>query len=187
MRVRVRSATTSNWVCYPKNGRNSHLVTHQGLFPGFHSPAVRRIETSFVMHCRSLKVLNLGTIPLALNEVTIICDNCVELKEFAVNLGTSEAVSYFCENLTPKIRKLNIFFSHTQVSEQAEKLTKRCNKLIALSIIGKNTVTINGISNIIKHLSQTLKKIRFGLRTNHDWYDEQGNLLMGIVNKTARR
>ena len=58
---------------------------------------------------RSLKVLNFGNTQLGLNGVKIICDNCVELKEFAVNLGTSEAVSYFCENLTPKIRKLNIF------------------------------------------------------------------------------
>ena len=122
---------------------------------------------------RSLKVLNFGNTQLGLNGVKIICDNCVELKEFAVNLGTSEAVSYFCENLTPKIRKLNIFsgpvcpvdymtsLGFTDPADfdriQFEKLTKRCNELIALSIIG-TTITINGISNIMKHLSQTLEK-----------------------------
>ena len=145
---------------------------------------------------RSLKVLSLGKIPLGMNEVKIICDNCVELKELAVFLGgTSEALSYFCENLTTKIRKLNIFsyrvpmesetFSDFNQTNQIqfEKLTKRCNELIALSITGTTTFTINGISNIMKHLSQTLEKIRFRL---HD-HDEQGNLLMGIVNKTVRR
>ena len=149
---------------------------------------------------RSLKVLNFGNIQLGLNGVKIICDNCVELKEFAVNLGTSEAVSYFCENLTPEIRKLNIFscpngpvsVREERISEPAdfnriqfEKLTKRCNELIALSIIG-TTITINGINNIMKDLSQTLEKIRLGL-TTHAWRLEQGNLLKGIVNKTVRR
>ena len=147
---------------------------------------------------RSLKVLNFGNTQLGLNGVKIICENCVELKEFAVNLGTSAAVSYFCENLTAKIRKLNIFTCPAgpvyMTSErfvdpadfdriQFEKLTKRCNELIALSIIG-TTITINGISNIMKHLSQTLEKIRFGL-TTYAWRIEQGNLLKGIVNKTV--
>ena len=110
---------------------------------------------------RSLKVLNIGNISLGLDGVKIICDKCVELKEFSVNLRNPIAVSYFCENLTPKIRKLNIFscpvskrserfFEEADLSPtEFEKLTKRCNKLIALSIIG--TITINGISNM-KHL-----------------------------------
>ena len=141
---------------------------------------------------RSLKVLNIGNTPLGLNGVKLICDNCLELKEFAVTFGTSEAVSYFCENLTHQIRKLNITIScrpvpfwrpEQQSSEQFEKLTKRCNKLIALSILDCY-ITINGISNIMKNLSQSLEKFRFGLRT-HAWHFEQGNLLKGIVNKTV--
>jgi len=127
---------------------------------------------------RSLKVLNIGKILLGLNEVKIICDNCVELKEFTVVLGSPDPVSYFCENLTPEMRKLNIFTPNDNMTEQffeqaVEKLIKRCNKLIALSIIGTTTVTINGISNIMKHLSQTLEKIRFRLPT-HAWRSEQG-------------
>ena len=145
---------------------------------------------------RSLKVLNIGNISLGLDGVKIICDNCVELKEFSVNLRNPIVVSYFCENLTPEIRKLNIFscpvskrserfFEWADLSPaQFEKLTKRCNKLIALSIIG--TITINGISNIMKNLSQTLEKIRVGL-TTHGWRSEQGNFLKGIVNKSVRR
>ena len=136
-------------------------------------------------------------ISLGLDGVKIVCDNCVELKEFSVNLRNPYAVSYFCENLTPEIRKLNIFscpvskrserfYEEADLSPtEFEKLTKRCNELIALSIIG-TTITINGINNIMKDLSQTLEKIRFGL-TTHAWRLEQGNLLKGIVNKTVRR
>ena len=114
----------------------------------------------------------------------------------AENVGTSEAVSYFCENLTPKIKKLNIIFSfHAGIPEPAdfariqfEKLTERCNELIALSIFTMtflyDTISINGISNIMKNLSQTLEKIRFALPT-HNSRLEQGDLLKGIVNKTV--
>ena len=85
----------------------------------------------------------------------------------------------------PVSKRSERFFEWADLSPaQFEKLTKRCNKLIALSIIG--TITINGISNIMKNLSQTLEKIRVGL-TTHGWRSEQGNFLKGIVNKTVRR
>ena len=116
----------------------------------------------------TLKVLNFGGVYLDFKWVQIICDNCVELSEFAVNLGpimAQMAVNYFCENLTPKIRKLRIFtmrpdrFVDFDYDIQFEILTKRCNKLIALSVIG-TTFTIDGINNIMKNLSQTLEKAR---------------------------
>ena len=134
--------------------------------------------------------------PLGMNEVKIICDNCVKLEELVIKLGGSsedrEALSYFCKNLTPEIRKLNIYsriYSHARerLSEelnfnqiQFEKLTKRCNELNVLSIIGFTT-TINGMCNIMKNLSQTLEKVRFDL-VAHAWHsDEQAYRPLSIL------
>ena len=70
---------------------------------------------------QTLKVLNFGGVHLNFNGVKIICDNCVELSEFAVNLGPSMAVTYFCENLTPKIRKFKLRIS-TIVSRRFQEV-----------------------------------------------------------------
>ena len=123
---------------------------------------------------QSLQVLNLGEIYLDFAGVQVVCDNCVELKELAVNLGgrgpsRGPYVDYLCQNLTTKIRKLrihtpNVCRRHRQEQEQeyCETLSKRCNELIALSITGFN-LTIIGITSIMKNLSQSLEKVRFGL------------------------
>ena len=121
---------------------------------------------------QSLRILNFGDYHLDFVEVQIICDNCVELNEFAVNLGGGpEALAYLCKNLTAKIRKLRIatpiLRPDHQEQENCEKLSIRCNELIALSITGFG-LTITGISSIMKNLSKSLEIIRFCLDT-YSW------------------
>ena len=119
---------------------------------------------------QSLRILNFGDYLLDIVEVQIICDNCVELKEFAVNLGRDGALAYLSKNLTTKIRKLRIATPilsqdhQEQEQENCEKLSIRCNELIALSITGLG-LTITGISSITKNLSKSLEIIRFCLDT----------------------
>ena len=117
---------------------------------------------------QSLRILNFGDIHLNFAGVQIICDNCIELKELAVNLEGPGTVAYLCQNLTTKIKKLRIATArlcrdrHEQEQVNCIKLSKRCNELIALSITGFD-LTIIGITSIMKHLSKSLEKIRFGL------------------------
>ena len=115
---------------------------------------------------QSLRIINFGEIHLYIHGVQIICDNCLELTEFAVKIGGSEGFTYLCENLTNKIRKLRINTPklnpdrQVQFQEYFEILSERCNELIALSITGLE-LTIIGITRIMKNLSQSLEIIRF--------------------------
>ena len=115
---------------------------------------------------QSLRIINFGEIHLGISGVQIICDNCLELTELAVNIGGSEAFTYLCKNLTTKIRKLHITTPRLNADHQAqaqeyfEILSERCNELIALSITGL-ALTIIGITRIMKNLSQSLEIIRF--------------------------
>ena len=119
---------------------------------------------------QSLRILNFGDYLLDIVDVQIICDNCIELKEFAVNLGRHGALGYLSRNLTTKIRKLRIAtpilgqYHQEQEQKNCEKLSIRCNELIALSITGLG-LTITGISSIMKNLSKSLEIIRFCLDT----------------------
>ena len=118
---------------------------------------------------KSLRTLNFGDqIELDFARVQIICDNCIELTEFAVYLCERGAVAYLCKNLTTKIRKLRIATPRLcqdrqkQAQENCKILTERCNELIALSITGFD-LTIIGITSIMKNLSQSLETFRFCL------------------------
>ena len=118
---------------------------------------------------QSLRTLNFGDqIELDFARVQIICDNCIELTEFAVNLCGPGSVAYLCKNLTTKIRKLRIATPRLcqdrqkQAQENCKILTERCNELIALSIAGFD-LTIIGITSIMKNLSQSLETFRFSL------------------------
>ena len=117
---------------------------------------------------QSLRILNFGDIHLDFAGIQVVCDNCIELKELAVNLEGPGTVAYLCQNLTTKIKKLRIATArlcrdhHEQEQVNCIKLSKRCNELIALSITGFD-LTIIGITSIMKHLSKSLEKIRFGL------------------------
>ena len=117
---------------------------------------------------QTLRILNFGDIHLDFAGIQVICDNCIALAELAVNLGGPGAVAYLCQNLTTKIKKLRIATArlprdrYEQEQVNCIKLSKRCNELIALSITGFD-LTIIGITSIMKHLSKSLEKIRFGL------------------------
>ena len=119
---------------------------------------------------QSLRIINFGEIHLDIPGVRRICDNCLELTEFAVKIGGSEAFTYLCKKLTTKIRKLRITTPkidpdrQVQKQEDFEVLSERCNELIALSITGLE-LTIVGITRIMKNLSKSLEIIRFSLDT----------------------
>ena len=137
--------------------------------PKFSRFDVFRADLSFsciATNGQSLRIINFGEIHLDIPGVRIICDNCLELTEFAVKIGGSEGFTYLCENLTSKIRKLQINTPklnpdhQVQFQEYFEILSERCNELIALSITGLE-LTIIGITRIMKNLSQSLEIIRF--------------------------
>ena len=128
-----------------------------------------RADLSFsciAINCQSLRIINFGEIHLYITGVQIICNHCIELTEFALNIGSSGAFTYLCKNLTTKIRKLQITTPklnpdhQVQLQEYFEILSERCNELIALSITGLE-LTIVGITRIMKNLSQSLEIFRF--------------------------
>ena len=134
---------------------------------------VFKADFSFIaINGQSLRIVNFGDYPLNLVELKTICDNCVELEEFAVNFGGGPVatLAYLCKNLTTKIRKLRIATPRLdptllkEAQDNCEKLSIRCNELIALSITGFG-LTITGISSIMKNLSKSLEIIRFCLDT----------------------
>ena len=128
----------------------------------------KQVLSCIAINGQSLRIINLGKIQLDFARVQIVCDNCIELTEVAVNLVGPGAVAYFCKNITTKIRKLSIntprLCQDRQKQEQGncKKLTVRCRELIALSITGFD-LTIIGITIIMKNLSESLEKFRFSL------------------------
>ena len=149
------------------------LDSCQGLEKLYLTKLSRFVDFTPVLSCitingQSLRILNFGDVKLDYPRAQVVCDNCVELTEFAANLLGRGTFAYLCKNLTTKIRKLRIattrFRQDRQKKEQkyCKKLSKRCNKLIALSITGLD-LTIIGITSIMKNLSQSLKFFRFCL------------------------
>ena len=128
----------------------------------------KQVLSCIAINGQSLRIINLGNIQLDFARVQIVCDNCVELTEVAVNLVGPGAVAYFCKNITTKIRKLSIntprlrYDPQKEDQENCKKLIERCRELIALSITGFN-LTIIGITIIMKTLSESLEKFRFGI------------------------
>ena len=109
----------------------------------------------------TLQILNLFSCEgLTLESVQLIVDNCVDLSEvnfFATDLG-QDSVNYLSNNLTPKIRKLNLSHLKAVRDENIEDLTTRCNKLTALDL-AQTSITNICLIFIIRNLKFTLEQL----------------------------
>ena len=139
------------------HGLEKLLLPYMNLGFGFHD---LKIFQSIAQNGGSLKVLHLSCLPswshLEQAGLKLIVDNCKQLSELVMVSVGEQNITYFCNNLTPKIQKLAIGTSMSEID--AEILTKRCNNLTSLYFaqISNQALTI-----VIKNLSQSLEKIGF--------------------------
>ena len=99
---------------------------------------------------------------LTFKAVVQIVNNCTELSELALSNITRPAVEYLCQNLTPKICKLhldNLQKGYLYLPDYSvDKLTKRCDKLTALSL-GYIKISVLALSYLKNLLN--LEKLAF--------------------------
>jgi len=112
---------------------------------------------------KTLLKLNLsGYEGLDFQSIQHIVRNCTELIDLSLyDTGISgEAMNYLANNLTPKIRKLNLgcFGSNHIRDEHIITLVSRCNNIADLDISDSRTGN-NSITSIIEHLKPTLCKL----------------------------
>ena len=106
-----------------------------------------------------LKSLNLGNGLLRksklcdLSSISSIVNTCLDLEELNIsgNLQNEKAISYFCENLTSNILKLDIRFGKMN-DNNIRALVKKCPKLKVLDIRYNENVTYQGVVSIIERL-----------------------------------
>ena len=91
--------------------------------------------------------------------------NCVELKEANFE-GQITDVTFFANNLTSKIEKLNISYNYDFMYEHILQLVKRCNKITELDLAscglddGFGEERKSWLIAIFENLSQSLVKLR---------------------------
>ena len=117
---------------------------------------------------KTLQSLNLCNCDvLNLESMKHIADNCIELREVdfsSIPKGTcasripKDALDYLANNLTPKIKKLNLFYQKELTDEHGKALVSRCNKIPELNI---NATSISKLTlmSIIENLKLTLEKL----------------------------
>ena len=100
---------------------------------------------------------------LTKKEMKLIVDNCTKLSTLVLACYSDcDALTYLCKNLTPKIERLGIFSTECQLSENnIEILTSRYKNLTVLQIGGPFGLSSQGLSIIIKNLSDSLEKLQF--------------------------
>ena len=135
---------------------------------------------SFLPHSQSLTTLDLRKCLLNFESIKKIILNCVELREanFSKVLSrqlagiTEEETTFFVNNLTPKIEKLNLESADLK-SKDLITLVTRCNKITELDIV-LNPIDANDImysdqwprgiqislAAIAENLSESLTKIQ---------------------------
>ena len=91
-----------------------------------------------VAYCSELVELNISCLP----------ENCL----------TKKCVKFICDNLTTKIRKLDVTGQRNFGDEELKTLLKRCNKLTEFAF-QFSSVTDASVKTIIDNLSETLIKI----------------------------
>ena len=105
-----------------------------------------------------LKCLNLGYVLLGklcdLSSISSIVNTCLDLEELNIsgNLEDEKAISYFCENLTSNILKLDIRYGKIN-DNNIRALVKKCPKLKVLDIRDNENVTYQGVVSIIESLN----------------------------------
>ena len=122
-----------------------------------------KIFKCIIQNSQALRVLHIfdhGQLTMSLESVKLIVTLCVELTE--LNIGNTklcqESINFICENLTPKIEKLDISWHDTFDDKQLKTLLARCNKLTEFAFAATR-VSNKSVGTIIEILSPTLIKL----------------------------
>ena len=124
-----------------------------------------KIFKCIIQNSQALRVLHIfdrhhGQLTMSLESVKLIVTLCVELTE--LNIGNTklcqESINFICENLTPKIEKLDISWHDTFGDKQLKTLLARCNKLTEFAFAATR-VSNKSVGTIIEILSPTLIKL----------------------------
>ena len=111
----------------------------------------------------SLEVLNFER-GLDLRSLRLVVKSCVELKELNLaRIDLSEvAINFLVNNLTPKIKKLNLSWigkkSARMKDEQIKTLVERCNKITSLNL-QRSEITNKSITSIVENLQFSLEEL----------------------------
>ena len=124
-----------------------------------------KIFKCIIQNSQALRVLHIfdrhhGQLTMSLESVKLIVTLCVELTE--LNIGNTklcqESINFICENLTPKIEKLDISWHDTFDDKQLKTLLARCNKLTEFAFAATR-VSNKSVRTIIEILSPILIKL----------------------------
>ena len=111
----------------------------------------------------SLEVLNFER-GLDLRSLRLVVKSCVELKELNLaRIDLSEvAINFLVNNLTPKIKKLNLSWigkkSARMKDEQIKTLVERCKEITSLNLQGSE-ITNKSITSIVENLQFSLEEL----------------------------
>ena len=117
---------------------------------------------------KTLQILNLcNCVGLNLESMKHIADNCTELREVDFSFipnGTcaripQDAWVYLANNLTPKIKKLDLCGQKELKDEHGKALVSRCNKITDLDLYGTSISNLT-LMSIIGNLKLTLEKLK---------------------------
>ena len=109
-------------------------------------PRINRIEAKFfkciIQNYDTLKVLELAHFEWSLESVQRIFILCQELTELNISQSRDDhilcekSVEFICDNLSTKIKKLDISNQPNFGNNEIKTLLKRCNKLSELALVG---------------------------------------------------
>ena len=90
-----------------------------------------------------------------------IIHNCTELREVDLSFIPipPDTLDYLAKNLTPKIKRLNLYYQRELTDEHVNALVSRCNKITDLNLDG-TTISKVALMSIIGNLKHTLEKLR---------------------------
>ena len=90
----------------------------------------------------------------------IIC-NCTELREVDLSFVPipPDTLDFLAKNLTPKIKRLNLYYQRDLKDEHVNALVRRCNKITDLNLDG-TAISKVSLMSIIANLKHTLEKLR---------------------------
>ena len=112
---------------------------------------------------KTLRILNLTNSDCYHSEdsIKLIVRNCTELREvdFSFREFPQDVLDYLANNLTPKIKKLNLYYQRELTDEHVKALVIRCNKITDLNLSGTKISKV-ALMSIIGNLKLTLEKLR---------------------------
>ena len=124
-----------------------------------------KIFKCIIQNSKGLKVLHIndsddGQLTMSLESVKLIVTLCVELTELSIGNTKlcQESIDFVCENITPKIEKLDISWHDSFGDKQLNMLLGRCKKLTEFAFTDTK-VSNKSVRTIIETLSPTLIKL----------------------------